>query len=112
MIVWVISLPALVVLLTLVAFVDQCMLRLGKAGVLPWRRGSDNRAVSATGFEVLHASMSYGKAHELRQRQTSLVLRDDAEAAAPPSCSVDLDRGTIVFRAAPGGQVGHDTEGD
>ena len=101
------SLPALVVALVLFAFVDQFMLWLGKSGMLPWRRGDDGRPVSATGFEVLHGSISPGKAQELKQRQTSLILRDEAESGAPPLCRVDLDSGTAVFRApaAPAEQV-------
>lgn len=112
MIVWLLSLPALVVLLTIFAFVDLFMLRLGKARVLPWRRGTDNRAVSATGFEVLHASMSYGKAQELKERQTSLVLREDAEASAAPSCTIDLNSGKAVFRATPTDRAGLNDEGN
>jgi hypothetical protein len=99
--VWMVSLPALVVLLTVLAFVDMLLLKLGKAGILPWRRGADHRPVSATGFEVLHGSMSYGKAQELKQRQTTLVLRDEDEAAAPPNGPIDLDAGRVVFRDVP-----------
>jgi hypothetical protein len=100
-IVWLVSLPALVVLLTVFAFVDLLLLRLGKAGIVPWRRGSDHRPVSATGFEVLHGSMSYGKAQELKQRRTTLVLRDDHEAGAPSNGPIDLDAGHVVLRDSP-----------
>ena len=93
--------PALVVLLVLFAVLDHFMLWLGKAGVLPWHRGGDSRRASATGFEVLQATMSYGKSQELKQRQTSLVMREDEEAGAPPSRRVDLDSGKVVFRADP-----------
>ncbi|HEV2637320.1 MAG TPA: DUF6191 domain-containing protein [Actinocrinis sp.] len=99
MVVWILSLPALVVLLTMFAFVDLLLLKLGKAGILPWRRGEDHSTVSATGFEVLHGSISYGKAQELKQRQTELVLRQDQESAAPPYGAVDLDSGRVVVRA-------------
>jgi hypothetical protein len=95
-IVWIVSLPALVVLLTVFAFVDLLLLRLGKARILPWRRGADDRPVSATGFEVLHGSMSYGKAQELKQRQTTLLLRADQESGAPPHGPIDLDAGRVV----------------
>ena len=101
MIVWLVSLPALVVLLTLFAFVDLLLLRLGKAGIVPWRRGADHRPVSATGFEVLHGAMSYGKAQEFKQRQTTLVLREDHEAGSPPNGPIDLDAGRVVLRDAP-----------
>jgi hypothetical protein len=96
-----VSLPALVVLLTLCAFIDMLLLKLGKAGILPWRCGADDRPVSATGFEVLHGSMSYGKAQELKQRQTTLVLREDREAGSPPRGPIDLDAGRVVVRDVP-----------
>lgn len=98
MILWFLSLPALVVLLVVFAAVDHLLLALGKAGILPWRRGADNRPVSATGFEVLHASLSYGKAQELKQRQTSLVLREDEEAGRLVPRGLDLDSGKAVIR--------------
>jgi hypothetical protein len=97
-IVWFVSLPALVVLLVLLAIADQLLLALGKAGLVPWRRDRGGRPVSATGFEVLHANLAPGKAQELKQRQTVLVLRDDEAPGAPPSGEVDLDSGRIVVR--------------
>lgn len=102
MIIWFVSLPALVVLLVLLAIADQLLLALGKAGLVPWRRQRGERPVSATGFEVLHANLAPGKAQELKQRQTSLVLREDEESGAPPSRAVDLDSGRIVMRRAEG----------
>ena len=100
MIIWFVSLPALVVLLVLLALVDQLLLALGKAGLAPWRRERGARPVSATGFEVLHANLAPGKAQELKQRQTTLILREDEESAAPPAGPVDLDSGRIVVRRA------------
>ncbi|TRO61658.1 DUF6191 domain-containing protein [Streptomyces sp. IB201691-2A2] len=91
------SLPGLVILLTVIAFVDQLMLRAGRAGVLPWRNGARTGQVSATGFEQLHGALSPGKQHELNERQSALVLRDDEEDGAPPHRTrVDLDGGTAV----------------
>lgn len=98
MVAWMVTLPALVVLLCLLALVDQVMLWLGKAGVLPWRRKAGQRRVSATGFEVLHGHLSVGKAQELKERQTTLVLRDDEQAGGPPNAAIDLDSGTARFR--------------
>ncbi|MFF9154411.1 DUF6191 domain-containing protein [Streptomyces sp. NPDC014846] len=44
-----------------------------------------------------------GKQHELKERQSSLVLRDDEEDGAPPHRStVDLRSGTAVIRVTPG----------
>jgi len=101
MVVWVVSLPALVVLLCLLALVDQLLLWLGKARFLPWRRKTGDRRISATGFEVLHAHLSVGKAQELKQRSTTLVLRDDEQAGGRPHSAVDLDAGTAVIRPRP-----------
>ncbi|MGW2464540.1 DUF6191 domain-containing protein [Streptomyces sp. NPDC001761] len=96
------TLPGLVILLTALAFVDQLLLRGGRAGVLPWRNGARQGQISATGFEQLHASLSPGKQRELKERQSALVLRDDEEDGAPPSrTTVDLDGGTAVVRMQP-----------
>lgn len=94
------SLPGLVILLTVIAFIDQLMLRAGRAGragVLPWRNGARVGQVSATGFEQLHGALSPGKQNELKERESALVLRDDEEDGAPPHRTrVDLDSGVAV----------------
>ncbi|MFC7304525.1 DUF6191 domain-containing protein [Streptomyces monticola] len=93
------TLPGLVILLTLVAFADQLLMRAGRAGVLPWRNSARQGQISATGFEQLHASFSPGKQNELKERQSALLQRDDEEDGAPPHrTSVDLDGGTAVVR--------------
>jgi hypothetical protein len=94
-------LPAIVVLLCVLALVDQVLLWLGKARILPWRRKTGDRRVSATGFEVLHAHLSIGKAQELKQRSITLVLRDDEQAGKRPHSAVDLDAGPAVIRPRP-----------
>ncbi|MEU0033551.1 MULTISPECIES: DUF6191 domain-containing protein [unclassified Streptomyces] len=93
------TLPGLVVVLTLTAFADQALLRAGRAGLLPWRNGARQGQISATGFEQLHASLSPGKQHELKERQSALVMRDDEEDGAPAHrTTVDLNAGTAVVR--------------
>ncbi|MFD9126597.1 DUF6191 domain-containing protein [Kitasatospora sp. NPDC059571] len=93
------TLPGLVLLLTALALVDQVLLRAGRAGLLPWRTGARQGQVSATGFEQLHATFSAGKQHELRERQSALILRDEDEDGAPPNrTGVDLLRGSAVIR--------------
>ncbi|MFF3584020.1 MULTISPECIES: DUF6191 domain-containing protein [Streptomyces] len=93
------TLPGLVILLTLAAFADQLLLRAGRAGLLPWRNGVRQGQISATGFEQLHASLSPGKQNELKERQSALVLRDDEEDGAPPHrTTIDLAGGTAVVR--------------
>ncbi|MER5407356.1 DUF6191 domain-containing protein [Streptomyces sp. NPDC002769] len=93
------TLPGLVVVLTLTAFADQALLRAGRAGLLPWRNGARQGQISATGFEQLHASLSPGKQHELTERQSALVMRDDEEDGAPAHrTTVDPNTGTAVVR--------------
>lgn len=93
------TLPGMVILLTVLAFVDQLMLRAGRAGLLPWRGSTRQGQISATGFEMLHASISPGKQNELKERQSALVMRDGDEDSAPPNrTTVDLDGGTAVVR--------------
>ncbi|MGW0928399.1 DUF6191 domain-containing protein [Streptomyces sp. NPDC002644] len=93
------TLPGLVIALTAVAFLDQALLRAGRAGLLPWRNPGRAGQVSATGFELLHAALSPGKTHELKERRSSLVLRDDEDDGAPPHrTTVDLTAGTAVVR--------------
>jgi Family of unknown function (DUF6191) len=99
------TLPGLVILLTALAFVDQLLLRAGRARVLPWRNRARQGQISATGFEQLHASFSPGKQNELKERQSALLLRDDDENGAPPNrTTVDLGGGTAVVRLPPAAQ--------
>ncbi|MFF4274947.1 DUF6191 domain-containing protein [Streptomyces sp. NPDC001536] len=98
------TLPGLVVLLTVLAFADQLLLRAGRAGVLPWRNAARQGQVSATGFEQLHAALSPGKQHELKERQSALVMRDDEEDGAPPRSTVDLTSGKAVIRLPGAGR--------
>ena len=92
------TLPGLVVLLTALAFLDQLLLKMGHAGMLPWRNSGRQGQISATGFEQLHASLSPGKQTELKERQSALVMRDDEEDGDPPWSTVDLHAGTAVIR--------------
>lgn len=93
------TLPGLVILLTVVAFTDQLLLRAGRAGVLPWRNSVRQGQISATGFEQLHASFSPGKQNELKERQSALIMPDNEDTGAPPNrTTVDLDGGTAVVR--------------
>ncbi|MFI6419601.1 DUF6191 domain-containing protein [Streptomyces sp. NPDC050842] len=86
-----VTLPGLVILLTVVAFADQLLRATG--------RGKRTGQVSSTGFEQLHATFSQGKQNELKERQSSLVMRDDELDGAPPHHStVDLTGGRAVIR--------------
>ncbi len=97
------TLPGLVLALLAMAAVDQILQRMGRAGLLPWRRSTSggHAGISAIAFEELDASLGAGgKQNELKERQTALMLRDDEEDGAPPNRTVvDLDNGTAVIRA-------------
>ncbi len=89
------TLPGLVLLLLAVASMDQLLLRVRGRGVVRWRQDGQ---VSSTGFELLHASLSPGKADELVQRQHEELVRDEQEDGAPPRSTVDLDAGIARLR--------------
>ena len=84
------TLPGLVLALLAVAGLDQLLLRVRGRGIVPWRRDAQ---VSSTGFDLLHAALSPGKADELAQRQTEELVRADEAEGAPPRSRVDLDAG-------------------
>ena len=92
------TLPGLVLLLLAVAAVDQVMLRLHGRGIVRWRSDSQ---VSSTGFDLLHAALSPGKADELAQRRHQELVRDEETEAAPPRSTVDLDGGVARLRLPP-----------
>ncbi len=98
------TLPGLVVLLFVVAIVDLLLVRRRGRGIVPWRR---DRIVSSTGFDLLQTALNPGKQHELDQRRTELVLREEDEDGAPPRDPVDLARGVVrLRRPGPSGPEG------
>ncbi|MFJ8040176.1 DUF6191 domain-containing protein [Kitasatospora sp. NPDC096147] len=99
---WMMSLPGLVVGLVVLAFVDQLALRAGRASWVPWRGTGREGQVSSTGFEQLHAQFAAGKQHELEQRRTALMLREEEGDGAPPRSTVDLAGGRVVLRMPRG----------
>ena len=89
------TLPGLVLGLLFVAALDQLLLRVRRRGLLSWRGDAQ---VSSTGFELLHAALSPGKANELAQQRTEDLVRDDVDDGAPPRSRVDLVRGVAYLR--------------
>jgi hypothetical protein len=95
---WAMSLPGLVFLLVVLASLERFGLWLSDRSWLPWRRKRDGAPVSAAGFEEFDAFFGTGKRHELEQRNSSLMMRDDEQDGAPPRMEVDLDGGRIIIR--------------
>jgi hypothetical protein len=95
------SIPGLVLLLVGLATVDRLGLAANRRFRLPWRRPEDGRSLAAVGVDELNALYIGGKRHELDQRQTTLMMRDEEGDGAPPRTRVDLETGTAVVRLPP-----------
>jgi hypothetical protein len=50
----------------------------------PWRKSADGRPLAAAGVDELHALFFSAKRHELDQRRSSLLLRDEEATTHPP----------------------------
>lgn len=90
------TIPGLVCVLVALSFVDQLALRARRSRLVPWRGTGREGQISATGFEQLHAQFAVGKQHQLDERQSSLMLRDEEGEGAPPRTRVDLAGGVAV----------------
>lgn len=88
------SLPGLVCLLIMLVAIERFGLWAGRRSWLPWRR-ANRPELSAAGLDEFAASFQSGKRVELNQRNTELMLRDDAADGAPPY--IDLDAGTATL---------------
>jgi hypothetical protein len=97
----IVSMPGLVILLVVVAGIDRIGQSANRRLRLPWRKEESGRPLAASGIEEMHAILYAAKRHELDQRRTSLMLRDEEADGAPPRSTVDLDRGTAVIRNIP-----------
>ncbi|MFJ3787874.1 DUF6191 domain-containing protein [Kitasatospora sp. NPDC090091] len=99
---WAMSIPGPACAPVAPAFVDQLALRARKSRWIPWRGTGREGQVSATGFEQLHAQFAAGKQHELDERRSTLMLRDEEGEGAPPRTRVDLAAGkAVVVRPGP-----------
>ncbi|MEV0644587.1 DUF6191 domain-containing protein [Phytomonospora sp. NPDC050363] len=93
------TLPGLVVLLFVVALLDQLAVKAGKTKWIPWRGSERAGRISSTGFDQLHAAIVPGKDVELEQRRSTAMMREDEDSGAPGD-GLDLDAGTVVIRRA------------
>jgi hypothetical protein len=88
------TLPGLVLLLVVVAVVEQLAARLGRRSVLTRRR---RHALSAGGLDVFSAALAPGRAVDLEQQRTRELRRDDVDDGAPPRERIDLDGGVAYL---------------
>ncbi|WP_067475338.1 DUF6191 domain-containing protein [Actinomadura hibisca] len=96
------TVPGLVIGLFVFAALDRAGVWASKRFRLPWLRGEGGRPVSATALEGFEVFYGPAKRHELEERRTSLVRRDEERDGAPPHGPLDLDAGIAVIRR-PGG---------
>ena len=96
---WVMTIPGLACLLVVLAALERFGLWMGGRSWLPWRRRTDT-SMSATSMDELTALFYATKHHELQQRRTELMLRDDEGDGAPRAFRlVDGESGpTITVR--------------
>ena len=92
---WVMSIPGLVVLLTIMIALERFGLWVNRTSWLPWRRHRTGMPVSAVAFDTFDAVFT-DRSAEFQQRQTQSMWREDAEAGAPPF-GVDLDTGRATL---------------
>jgi len=97
---WAMTIPGLACLLVVLVALERFGLWMGGRSWLPWRRRRTRAAMSATSLDELTALFYATKHHELQQRRTELMLRDDEGDGAPRAFRlVDGESGpTITVR--------------
>jgi hypothetical protein len=97
-VVWAVLVTGAVLSLMALVVLDQLGFAVLGRSLLPWRRRSRTRAALAVGTDQITALFYATKHHELEQRATEAVLREDAGDAAPRRLRLDLDtdRPTLV----------------
>jgi hypothetical protein len=88
------TLPGLVLGLVVFAFVAH----LGRRRRNRPAQERPRRSAGAIGLEGLAGILDPGKAHELEQRQSDELLREEDAEGAPPRSHVDLDAGIARLR--------------
>ena len=75
------TLPGVVLLLVAVAVAEQAWSRLGRRSRLTRRRRG---ALSAGGMDVFSAALDPGRAADLEEQLSRVVIREDTRDGAPP----------------------------
>ncbi|WP_245718064.1 DUF6191 domain-containing protein [Nocardia miyunensis] len=92
------TIPGLVVLITVISCGDVLYRRLTGRTALPWMRGSGGPGAAAIGLEQLDAVFGAGKQVEFEQRRVVLMHRENPGDAVPGGLGVDLSTGRVTFR--------------
>ena len=88
------TLPGVVVLLVVIAVVEQFAARRGRRGVVSRTR---RRALSAGGLDVFSSALMPGREVDLEAQRSREILADDVEQGGPPRDRIDRDRGTAYL---------------
>ncbi|MFB4305777.1 DUF6191 domain-containing protein [Actinomadura sp. GTD37] len=95
------TIPGLVLGLVVFAVLDRAGLWAHRKFRLPWRRDEAGRPVSAIAVGELDAFFHGTHRHQQDQRNSSLMLRDEENDAAPPRTRIDLTTGTARIHRPP-----------
>ena len=96
LVLWTMSIPALVCLLLAVTTLELLARWTGRLGWLPWRRKQRDRGLpaSAATFDIFGSVFTDRRA-EFEQRQAQSMFRDDEAQGGPPRGRIDLDSGLV-----------------
>ncbi|CUU54139.1 hypothetical protein Ga0074812_102143 [Parafrankia irregularis] len=78
------TIPGLACVLVLLSAVDRFAMWATTRSWLPWQRRHGGRGVSTVALDELEACFYAGKRHQIEQRRTEEILRDDDSEGAPP----------------------------
>lgn len=90
----VMTLPGLVLLLVVVAAVEQVAARRGARSPLTRARRS---GLSAGGMDVFSAALMPGRQVDLDEQRSRQLVADDAEQGGPPRGRIDLGSGVAYL---------------
>ena len=88
------TLPGVVLLLVVVAVVEQFASRRGRRGLVSRTR---RRALSAGGLDVFSSALMPGREADLEAQRSRQIIADDVEQGGPPRDRVDRGRGVAYL---------------
>ncbi|MTE13022.1 hypothetical protein GLP40_09565 [Nocardia sp. CT2-14] len=91
------TIPGLALLVIAVVFADVAYRKLTGRTALPWMRTEGERSAAAIGLEQFDAAFNSAKRHEMEQRQSVLMHRENP-GDGDGGVEVDLTAGRVTLR--------------
>ncbi|WP_460725597.1 DUF6191 domain-containing protein [Nocardia heshunensis] len=92
------TIPGLAILIIVVSFADVAYRKATGRTALPWMRtDGDDRKAAAVGMEQFDAVFNSGRQHEIEQRHSVLMHRENP-GDGDDGVDVDLTAGKVVLR--------------